>query len=161
VAELSNTVGAGLARYYENTGAALHQWVDALSQDQFWRNPFKYGNSVGHLVLHLTGNLNYYIGAEIAGTGYVRNREREFTEARELPKEQVLQEFDWAIAMAAATARKQSAEDWERAYTAMGEKDGGIRFVIFVRCASHAYHHVGQIIYLCKEWQQQEAPPRR
>ena len=35
-----------------------------LSEEQFWRNPFPYGNDIGHLVLHLTGNLNYYIGAK-------------------------------------------------------------------------------------------------
>jgi hypothetical protein len=37
--------------------------------------------SAGHLPLHLTGNLNYYIGAQIAATGYVRDRDREFTES--------------------------------------------------------------------------------
>jgi hypothetical protein len=161
MAELSSTVGSGLARYYEGTAAGLHKWVEPLSQEQFWRNPFKYGNSPGHLVLHVTGNLNYYIGAEIAGTGYVRNRDREFTEAQELPKERVLQEFDWAIAMVASTARKQSAEDWQKAYTARGEEDAGNRFNIFLRCAAHAYHHVGQIIYLCRELTKQEASPRR
>jgi uncharacterized damage-inducible protein DinB len=161
MAELANTIGAGFARYYEETAAALHKFVDPLSQEQFWRKPFAYGNSVGHLVLHVTGNLNYYIGAEIAGTGYLRDREREFTEPRKLPKEQVLQEFDRTVAMVASTARKQSAEDWQRAYTAKGEEDAGNRFNIFLRCAAHAYHHVGQIIYLCQELKQEEAPPRR
>jgi uncharacterized damage-inducible protein DinB len=161
MAELSNTIGAGLAAYYESTAAALHKWVDPLSQEQFWRNPFKYGNSAGHLVLHVTGNLKYYIGTEIAGTGYVRHREREFTEAEKLPKEHVLQEFDQTMAMVATTARKQSAEDWQRAYKAMGEEDAGNRFNTFLRCAAHAYHHVGQIIYLCRELAQQDAPPRR
>jgi len=33
-----------------------------LSEEQFWIKPFAFGNSFGHLVLHLTGNLNYYIG---------------------------------------------------------------------------------------------------
>ena len=55
--------------------------------------PFPFGNSFGHLVLHLTGNLNYYIGTQIAGTGYVRDRDREFTETQHLPKEEVLQRF--------------------------------------------------------------------
>jgi uncharacterized damage-inducible protein DinB len=161
MAELSNTIGLSLASYYENTAAALHKWVDPLSQEQFWRNPFQHGNSVGHLVLHVTGNLSYYIGTEIAGTGYVRNRDREFTEVQRPPKEQVLQEFDRTIALVAATARKQSAEDWQKAYTALGEEDAGNRFNVFLRCAAHAYHHVGQIIYLCRELTQQEAPPRR
>jgi uncharacterized damage-inducible protein DinB len=161
MAGLANTIGEGFARYYEQTAAALHKTVDPLSQEQFWRNPFAYGNSVGHLALHVTGNLNYYIGAEIAGTGYVRHRDLEFSEPRALPKAEVLEEFDRAIALAASTARKQSAEDWQRGYTAKGEEDAGNRFTLFLRCAAHAYHHLGQIIYLCEAWKQQEAPPRR
>jgi uncharacterized damage-inducible protein DinB len=161
MSELANTIGAGFARYYEETAATLHKLVDPLAPERFWQNPFAYGNSVGHLVLHVTGNLNYYIGAEIAETGYVRHRDLEFTEPRKLPKDEVLQEFDRTMAMVASTARKQSAEDWQRAYTAKGEEDAGDRFTIFLRCAAHAYHHVGQIIYLCEELKQQEAPPRR
>ncbi len=43
-----------------------------LSEQEFWRKPLDPGNSVGHLVLHLTGNLNYFVGAQLGGTGYVR-----------------------------------------------------------------------------------------
>ena len=52
----------------------------AIPEDQLWTKPFPFGNSVGHLVLHLTGNLNHYVGAMVAGTGYVRDREHEFTD---------------------------------------------------------------------------------
>ena len=80
--ELSNTVNTGFANYYEKLRVDLHTWVASLTEDQFWKNPFPYGNSVGHLVLHLTGNLNYYIGSQIARTGYERDRPREFAETK-------------------------------------------------------------------------------
>ena len=67
--------------------AELHKWVDPLSNEQFWRKPYPYGNSIGHLVLHMTGNLNYYIGARVAETGYVRDRDREFTDKQPPAKE--------------------------------------------------------------------------
>ena len=86
MADLSGTISSDLAGYYEFVAAQAHKWVDPLTQDQFWRNPFSYGNSVGHLILHLTGNLNYYIGARVAGTGYIRNRDREFTETEKPEK---------------------------------------------------------------------------
>src|ERR1700726_5351098 len=118
MSELSTTVGSGFADYFETVGAKLHEWVDPLSEAQFWKNPFSYGNDIGHLVLHLTGNLNYYIGARIAASGYVRDRDREFAEAARPSKEQVLQNFDGAIDMVAETVRKQSAEDWNKEYSA-------------------------------------------
>ena len=130
---------------------SLHKWVDPLSQEQFWRKPYPYGNSVGHLVLHLTGNLSYYIGTRVAETGYVRNRDREFNEPQKLPKQEVLAAFDRAIDMVAATALKQAPADWMAAYSAEREPESKNRFAIFLRCAAHADHHVGQIIYLSKE----------
>lgn len=147
----NDTVGTGLVEYYEYIAAHLHKWVDPLSNEQFWRKPYAYGNSPGHLVLHLTGNLDYYIGARLAETGYVRDRDREFTEKRLPPKDQVLRAFDQAIAMVVATIRKQGPHDWGKAYTAEREPEAKDRFQIFVRCAGHAYHHIGQMVYLSRE----------
>jgi uncharacterized damage-inducible protein DinB len=151
MADLNETVADGLAAYYEYVAAHLHKWVDPLSNEQFWRKPYPYGNSIGHLVLHLIGNLNYYIGARVAETGYVRDREREFTDKRPPSKEEALRAFDGTIAMAVATIRKQTAEDWGMAYTAEREPEARDRMQIFVRCAGHAYHHVGQMVYLTRE----------
>jgi len=157
--ELSGAISSDLSNYYEYVAKQVHKWVDPLSQENFWRNPYSYGNSVGHLVLHLTGNLNYYIGARVAETGYIRNRDLEFTEPQKLPKEQVMQRFDATVAMVVATLHKQSPTDWMAAYSAERESEAKDRFTIFLRCAAHAYHHVGQIIYLSKELAK-EAEPR-
>ncbi len=151
MADLAATVGTDFANYYEMIQKEVHRWVEPLSAEQFWRRPYSYGNSVGHLLLHLTGNLNYYIGARIAETGYVRDRDREFNETEHQPKEQVLGAFDRTIAMVVRTIRKQSAEDWLAAYSAEREPEAKERFSAVLRCAGHAYHHVGQIIYLAKE----------
>ncbi len=151
MSDLSSTVASALADHYEMIRSKVHELVEPLSTEQLWRRPYSYGNSVGHLLLHLTGNLNYYIGARIAATGYVRDRDREFTDAEQRAKEMVLADFDRAIAMVIATMGKQSAADWSSAYSAEREPESKDRFSILLRCASHAYHHVGQMIYLCKE----------
>lgn len=151
MAAVNETVANGLAEYYEYVAQHLHEWVDPLTNEQFWRKPYPYGNSVGHLVLHLTGNLSYYIGARVAESGYVRDRDREFTEAKPPHKDDALRAYDSAIAMVVATIRKQREEDWDKAYSAEREPQAKNRFQIFVRCAGHAYHHVGQIVYLSRE----------
>ncbi len=112
--EVNETVAAGLAAYYEFVAEQLHNWADPLSNEQFWRKPYPYGNSVGHLVLHLTGNLNYYIGARIAQTGYVRDRDREFTEKQPPPKEEALRAFDRTIAMVVGPLTAPSPWWWPR-----------------------------------------------
>jgi uncharacterized damage-inducible protein DinB len=151
MADLPSTVSSDFLSYYRYIAEHVHKWVDPLTQEQFWNNPFSYGNSVGHLILHMTGNLNYYIGASVAGTGYLRNRDREFTETEKSDKTKVMQAFDQAMAMVLATIKKQKPEDWMAAYSAEREPEARERFMIFLRCAGHAYHHVGQLIFLSKE----------
>jgi hypothetical protein len=159
MADLPKTVATDFAWYYEFIAAHVHKWVDPQTQEQFWHNPFPYGNSAGHLILHLTGNLNYYIGARVAETGYIRHRDREFTETEKLNKNDVLEAFDQTIAMVVSTVRKQKPEDWMAPYSAELEPEAAERFMIFLRCAGHAYHHVGQIIFLAKELARNAEPP--
>lgn len=147
---LSAALSAALSHEFRARAADLHQRVDPLSDDQFWRCPFSQGNSIGHLVLHLTGNLSYYVGARIADSGYVRNRELEFTETRRPPKAEVMHKFDEAIALVFATLSRQSDSDWTLPYSAERQPDATNRLAAFLRCAVHLDHHVGQIIYLSR-----------
>src|SRR5258708_25464076 len=130
---------------------SLHDALPIFSNEKFWRKPYPYGNSVGHLILHVTGNLNYYIGARVAETGYVRDRDREFTEPVPIPREEVFAAFDRTIAMVVEAIQKQRPEDWLKEYLAEREPEAKERFNIFLRSAGHAYHHVGHIIYLSNE----------
>jgi hypothetical protein len=62
-----------------------------------------------------------------------------------------LSAFDRTIAMVIETIEKQSDQDWLKEYSALREPECSERFAIFLRCAGHAYHHVGQLIYLSRE----------
>jgi hypothetical protein len=148
VQDLGATIASGLIERFGALASRVRELAAPLSEDQFWLKPFPFGNSFGHLVLHLTGNLNYYIGAQIAGTGYVRDRDREFTETRHLPKEEILQRFEETIAMALRTVQAQSLEDWSAPYSAVRAGEVGSRFHMVLKCAAHLDHHVGQMIYL-------------
>lgn len=152
--ELNTTLVAVLAdRYYSNL-ARVRELAAPLTEKQFWTKPFPYGNSFGHLVLHLTGNLNYYIGAQIANTGYVRDRPREFTDPNPPSKEEALKLLDHAVAMVIQTIRAQSPEDWAKPYSGVGTNCSN-RLDITAHCAAHMQHHIGQMIYLGYEWQRQ------
>jgi hypothetical protein len=151
---LHTTIREGLIRQYEEYLTKVHQWAEPLTEEQFWTNPYLYGNSFGHLVLHLTGNLSYYLGAQIAETGYVRDRPREFNDPAPPSKAEALQRLDDAVAMVVRILRAQSEDDWAKSYTAVGDADVGHRFGIFLRCVTHFYHHIGQMIFLAREWSQ-------
>jgi len=148
--DLEQTIASGLTARYKKLAGVVQELAAPLSDEQFWAKPFAFGNSFGHLVLHLTGNLNYYIGAQIAGTGYVRDRPLEFSDAARPSKKEVLKKFDDAIAMVLAAINRQSAEDWSTEYTAVGA-DARDRFDMVLQCATHLHHHIGQMMYLVFE----------
>ncbi len=147
MADLKSTIASDLAAHYTKLAGWVRELAAPLSDEQFWAKPFAFGNSFGHLVLHLTGNLNYYIGAQIAGTGYVRDRPREFSEATRPSKTEVLKKFNQAIEMVVGAIGSQSAEDWSKEYTAAGV-DAHDRFDMVLQCATHLHHHIGQMMYL-------------
>ena len=155
MSELNVTIARELSRFYQEKADAIHGWIDPLTNEHIWTRPYPYGNSIGHLLLHLTGNLNYYIGAEIAGTRYVRNRQIEFSDPTHHPKELLLKNLDAAITLVRATLEKQTDQDWSLPYSAKGLEQAGTRFFLFLTCAAHLGHHTGQIIYLCKELERQ------
>jgi uncharacterized damage-inducible protein DinB len=147
MAELNQTIATDLAARYQKLAGWLRETAAPLSEEQFWAKPFPFGNSFGHLVLHLTGNLNYYIGAQIAGTGYVRDRPREFAESTPPTKKEALKKLGEAMEMVVQTIRAQSEGDWSKEYSATGV-DAKNRFDIVLQCATHLHHHIGQMMYL-------------
>ena len=155
MADLKSTMATDLAARYQKLAGVVRELAAPLSEEQFWGKPFTFGNSFGHLVLHLTGNLNYYIGAQIAGTGYVRDRPLEFSDVTRPSKAAVLKKFDHAIEMVLATINSQSADDWSKEYAAVGA-DARDRFGMVLSCATHLHHHVGQMMYLGFELQRKD-----
>jgi DinB superfamily len=151
---LHPAVSSTFADRYMANATRVRELAVPLTNAQFWQKPFPYGNSFGHLVLHLTGNLNYYIGAQIANTGYVRDRPREFNDPNPPSKDEAFARFDEAVAMVLKTIRAQSPEDWSAEYSGTGT-DAKTRLDIVVICAAHMQHHIGQMIYLNYEWRRQ------
>lgn len=149
--DLSVAVKDGLNGALGKHAARVLELSGTLSDEQFWTKPHPYGNSFGHLVLHLTGNLNYYIGAQIAGTGYVRDREREFTDTFKRPKAEVLNGFGDAVEMVSQALEAQTTECLVLAPHETERAGFDTRFGVLFHCISHLNHHVGQMIYLERE----------
>ena len=154
MSDLQVTLSEVLANRFASNHARIRELAMPMSETQFWTKPFPYGNSFGHLVLHLTGNLNYYIGAQIANTGYVRDREREFTQADPPSRDEALKGLDSAVGMVIETMHAQSSEDWSKAYSAVGTSCSA-RLDIVLQCVAHMQHHIGQMVYIGCEWQRQ------
>lgn len=116
MSELNETLTSVLIERYAANATRIRELAAPLTNTQFWQKPFSFGNSFGHLVLHLTGNLNYYIGTQIAKTGYVRDRPREFNDPNPPSKDEALSRLDDAVGIVLKTISAQSPEDWSAEY---------------------------------------------
>ena len=154
---LSATISNGFSYYFRNFLAQVEALANDLSDEEFWTNPFPYGNSIGHLVLHLTGNLRYYIGAQLAATGYIRDRDREFAESQPPSRAEALQQLASAVEIVITVLETQTDEDWAKQYSAIGVDDVPDRFSMFLRCAVHFHHHIGHMSYVKDEYARRKA----
>jgi uncharacterized damage-inducible protein DinB len=148
MSNLTSMLHAEMTCYLEHLAGRVERAVRSLPREKVYTNPFPFGNSVGHLVLHLTGNLNHYIGAGIAKTGYVRDRPREFAEPNPPPPEEALRGFRDAVAMVVQTLQSQSETDLQARVE--NEQPIHTRFGMFLVCVSHINNHVGQMAYLVR-----------
>lgn len=103
-------------------------------------------NSGGNLCLHLLGNLNAFIGTELSNTGYVRQRELEFS-LRDVPKEELLMQIDGTMAMIECTLEELSEEDLNKEYPIPVFKKPMTTGYFLTHLATHLTYHLGQINY--------------
>jgi uncharacterized damage-inducible protein DinB len=108
-----------------------------------WKTAPGMANGAGNLALHVAGNLQHFVGAVLGGSGYVRNRELEFSR-RAGSRNDVYAELEAATRVVRGVLPGLSEERLAATYP---EKLNGLslrtdRFLIHL-CA-HAGYHLGQ-----------------
>src|SRR2546428_7139625 len=77
---------------------ALRREIEAYGDERdLWRVAPGISNCGGTLALHLAGNIQFFVGTVLGGTGYVRDRAAEFAR-RDVPRTELLRELDAALA---------------------------------------------------------------
>jgi uncharacterized damage-inducible protein DinB len=143
---LARVAAEEFVRYFRHLADRVEKATMAVPEDRLWDKPFAFGNSIGHLVLHLTGNLNHYVGALVAGTGYVRDREHEFTDPMTYPRDEVLANFREAVDLVERTIAAQ--DDTGLMTPIEAQPPIRTRLGLFLVCAAHMNNHIGQMSYL-------------
>jgi len=103
-------------------------------------------NSAGNLCLHLIGNLNTYIGATLGGSGYIRNRELEFS-LKDVPRYELIEKIDQTIEVVNQTLDKLTVEEIAAEYPMLVLEEKTSTEYFLVHLATHLAYHLGQINY--------------
>jgi uncharacterized damage-inducible protein DinB len=138
---------AAIAAILDRDLQALRREVEAYPDERaLWRAVPGITNTAGTLVLHLTGNLQHYLGARLGGTGYVRDRAAEFAR-REVPRAELLREIEAARSAARASLADLSETQLAADYP---ETIAGVRVATgeyLVHLTTHFAYHLGQLDY--------------
>jgi uncharacterized damage-inducible protein DinB len=145
--ELVRLAQTALIGELEELGQAVQALAEPLSEAELWARPVEPGNSVGHLILHLTGNLNHFVGGQLGGSGYVRDREREFTEASPPPKGELLADLAAAVATFRRVVGGLTAEQLVAPHP---ETRFGPVLSALVHLVAHFALHRGQMSYIVR-----------
>lgn len=122
--------------------------VEMCSDDvALWATSPGVSNSVGNLGAHLAGNVQHFIGAVLGKSGYVRNRDHEFSR-REGTRAEIIADLQAAIDAVKKYLPAMTDAGFEREYP---EAVGGVKMrtsLFLMHLASHAAFHLGQADYL-------------
>ena len=122
--------------------------LEALNDGQLWWRANEESNTIGNLVLHLSGATRFYIGHGVGSSGYVRDRAAEFAEQGPLAKEDLQARFASAMAEADRVlsgfdpARLGDTTDRTGKTTTYAE--------LILNHVLHFTAHTGQIVYATK-----------
>lgn len=115
-------------------------------EENIWIVDRGIANSAGNLCLHLIGNLQTYIGAEIGKTGYIRNREAEFS-LKDISRELLLNKIDDTINVVDLALDKLNQYNLAAIYPILVFEKKTTTEYLLVHLTTHLTYHLGQINY--------------
>jgi uncharacterized damage-inducible protein DinB len=116
------------------------------NESKIWYTEKTISNSAGNLCLHLIGNLNTYIGAQIGKTNYIRNRELEFSD-KDVPKTVLVAQIEATIQTVNDALSLVSEQDLKKEYPILVFETKTSTEFLLVHLTTHLAYHLGQINY--------------
>ncbi len=128
--------------------AQVRAAVASLTDEQIWWRPNESSNSIGNILIHVTGSLNHFLNRNLGKLDYLRDRPAEFAERRAIPKAELLEAFDAMVAeadrtFAALTPQRLSDPSPEPSMHSFVAED-------LINVATHLANHTGQIVWIAK-----------
>jgi uncharacterized damage-inducible protein DinB len=126
----------------------LRHCVTALPPGAVWARPNQGSNSVGNLLVHLTGNVTEWILGGVGGRPINRNRASEFTRRNGGDGSELLDNLEAVLREADSVLAGLTEEDLERSLVIQGRDTTVLAAVYHV--VEHFAMHTGQIVFLTK-----------
>jgi len=138
------------SRYHltEDLLPKIERCVALLSDEQIWWRPNAESNSIGNLLLHLSGNARQWIVSGLGKAIDARDRDSEFAQRETIPRADLLSRLRQTIIEVDATLAKFDMDKLVEKKTIQGLEVTALEAILHV--VEHFSMHTGQIILLTK-----------
>lgn len=119
-----------------------------LNDEQINWRPNEDSNSIANLVIHLEGNLQHYVEAEIGGDESRRNRDDEFNARETMSREQAVSRLTGAVERARTVMVGLTPERLADVLPFLNRQVTVLELLLTL--TTHLGEHVGQILYIAK-----------
>jgi len=126
----------------------IEDCLSILTDDDIWWRAHETNNSIGNLVLHLSGNIRQWIFHHLGGNEFKRDRNKEFSEREHIPKADLLRHLQEAILDVDAVLEVFPTEKLLSLYNIQGYSVTGLEAILHI--TEHFSYHTGQIIFITK-----------
>ena len=125
----------------------IERCLGRLTDEQVWWRASERSNSVGNLLLHLEGNLREYIGRQLGGVAYTRQRPLEFS-TRGVEQAELMARLETVKELVARVVSGLSNEQLDATYPelVLGKPMTTRQFLVHLE--GHLNYHLGQVDYL-------------
>ncbi len=127
----------------------IERCVGLLTPAEVWWRPNARCNSVGNLLLHLSGNLSQWVLAGLGGAEYERHRRDEFAAAEGGDAAELVARLRDVVTACQAVAARLSDDDLNRTHTIQGMTRTGAG--VLLHAVEHMAYHAGQIVFVAKQ----------
>jgi hypothetical protein len=140
-------LSAELAALFRRDLARLVRQHEATPDGDLWRVVPGVSNSAGNLLLHLNGNLREYIGRQLGGVPYQRDRPREFA-ASNVERTEMAAALAELVTLIPGVLEAVPDAGWDETFpeNVLGMPLTNRQFVLHLY--GHLHYHLGQIDYL-------------
>jgi uncharacterized damage-inducible protein DinB len=147
-------VSAGTLR--DNYLPKIKEAVALLSEEELWERESKTTNSVGNLLMHLSGNVRQHILSGVGGRADERDRPKEFAARGGSSKAALLAELETTVLEAYHTIATLDPALLSEERVIQGNKVTLLKDIHHV--VEHFAYHTGQIIHIVKAVKQHNFP---
>jgi hypothetical protein len=146
--ELATMVATEAAGELSSAFSRIQHCTDQLTDAQIWWRPDDQMNSIGNLILHLTGNVRQWLLSGLGGSPEPRNRPAEFAERGPIPKDDLLRALESTLAEATAILRRLTAQSLLAPRVIQGFDVTGLQAIF--NSVPHFRGHTQEIIHMTR-----------